>query len=91
MANASRVQPDAGPGLKARDIQILRLVFEGKSNKEIAALLSFSHGTVRVYVSHILAKLGVSNRSAAAFTALELGLIGPVQNSQPAAQRTAAH
>ena len=43
-----------------------RLLVEGKRNKEIAEALSLSMGTVRVYVSNILSKLEVSNRTEAA-------------------------
>ena len=48
--------------LSDRDRKILRLVEDGKTNKEIAIILNLSAGTVRNYLSEALEKLGVSNR-----------------------------
>ncbi|MFI0417365.1 ATP-binding protein [Spongiactinospora sp. 9N601] len=60
---------DAGPGsgdlLTPREVQVLRLVAEGRSNRDIAAELFISAKTVSVHVSNILAKLGVSSRTEA--------------------------
>ncbi len=52
--------------LSARELQVLALVAQGKSNPEIAALISLSEKTVRNHVSAILAKLGLENRVEAA-------------------------
>ncbi len=61
--------------LTARELEVLRWLSEGRTNKQIAACLSLSPGTVRVHVSHILAKLGVENRTAAARYAISRGLV----------------
>lgn len=62
--------------LTARELDVLRLLVQGKTNREIAAILIISAGTVKVHVEHIIAKLGVSDRTQAAVRAIELGLIG---------------
>jgi RNA polymerase sigma factor (sigma-70 family) len=64
-----------GDNLTERERQVLALIAEGMTNKEIAQQLSLSPGTVRVYVSHVLAKLGVGNRTEAARLALENNLV----------------
>ena len=53
---------------------VLKLVSEGKTNREIAQTLYLGEGTVRNYVSSILSKLGVSNRAEAAAYAVEHNL-----------------
>jgi ATP/maltotriose-dependent transcriptional regulator MalT len=56
----------AGPGgLTRRELEVLRLVVEGKTNDEIASVLVVSRHTVRRHVQNIFAKLGVTSRSAA--------------------------
>jgi predicted ATPase/DNA-binding CsgD family transcriptional regulator len=55
----------AGLGLTQRERDVLRMMASGKSNQEIADALFVSLGTVKVHVTHILAKLGVKSRSAA--------------------------
>jgi NarL family two-component system response regulator LiaR len=61
--------------LTQREREILVLLTEGKTNKEIAKQLSLSEGTVRFHVSNILSKLGVSNRTEAVSFALQQGLV----------------
>ncbi|MEV0383724.1 AAA family ATPase [Nonomuraea sp. NPDC050643] len=61
-------------GLTARELEVLREVTRGRSNREIAQELFISVKTVSVHVSNILAKLGVSTRGEAAATAHRLGL-----------------
>jgi DNA-binding CsgD family transcriptional regulator len=61
-------------GLTARELEVLRLVAEGRSNREIAGELFISAKTASVHVSNILAKLGVGNRGEAAATAHRLRL-----------------
>ena len=71
LLQASRKPDKVGDDLTERERQVLALIAEGQTNKEIARQLSLSHGTVRVYVSQVLAKLGVGNRTEAARWALE--------------------
>ncbi len=52
-------------GLTQREREVLQMMAAGKSNQEIAAALFVSLGTVKVHVTHILAKLDVKSRSAA--------------------------
>jgi two-component system response regulator DevR len=60
--------------LTAQEMQVLNLVSEGKTNREIAKALYLGEGTVRNYVSNILSKLGVSNRAEAAAYAVQHSL-----------------
>jgi DNA-binding CsgD family transcriptional regulator len=64
------------PGLTGRELEVLRLVAAGQSNREIAAALVISPKTASVHVSNILAKLGAATRTEAAVKAHERGLIG---------------
>jgi DNA-binding CsgD family transcriptional regulator len=66
--------PRAAGGLTAREVEVLRLVAAGKTNRAIAADLFLSERTVDRHVSNIYAKLGLSSRSAAAAFAVEHGL-----------------
>ena len=63
--------------LTAREVEVLRLLASGLTNGQIADALSVSPGTVKNHVAHIIAKLGVSDRTQAAVRALELGLLTP--------------
>jgi DNA-binding NarL/FixJ family response regulator len=69
----ARPQPLPDP-LSERELEILRRLAAGDSNKEIAALLVIAEGTVKNHVTSILAKMGVSDRTQAALKARELGL-----------------
>lgn len=60
--------------LSQREREVLQLLAEGKTNREIAGNLTLSVSTVKIHVEHILAKLGVSDRTQAAVRAVELGL-----------------
>ncbi len=66
--------PPANP-LSPRELQVLRLLARGKTNREIAAELTITQHTVKVHVEHILAKLQVSHRTQAAVRAMELGYL----------------
>ncbi|MFJ2028541.1 helix-turn-helix transcriptional regulator [Streptosporangium sp. NPDC087985] len=68
--------PSADPLLTPREQEVLRLVSQGRSNRDIAAELFISAKTVSVHVSNILGKLGVSTRGEAAAAAHRLALIG---------------
>jgi DNA-binding NarL/FixJ family response regulator len=61
--------------LTDRELQILHLLAKGYSNPEIAKEIHLARGTVRNYVSAILQKLGVADRTQAAIEALRLGLV----------------
>ncbi len=61
-------------GLTPRELEVLRLLAEGRSDREIGAVLFISHRTVMRHVATVLAKLGVENRTAAARHALRQGL-----------------
>jgi DNA-binding CsgD family transcriptional regulator len=65
-------------GLTARELEVLALVAEGRSNRQVADALFISAKTASVHVSNILAKLGVTSRVEAAAVAHRLGLLaGP--------------
>ena len=72
--------PAAGPapgrpsGLTEREVEVLRLIAKGRTNKEIAAELFISEKTVHHHVSSIFAKIGVGNRTEAAAFANRNGL-----------------
>jgi DNA-binding CsgD family transcriptional regulator len=75
-APAASVEPAADPlGLSAREIEVLRLVAAGKSNRQIAEELFISTNTVDRHVSHILSKIGASNRAEAAAYAAKQRLL----------------
>lgn len=61
--------------LTARELQVLALVAHGRSNREIAKALGIAEKTARVHVSNILSKIGVSDRTQAAITAIQRGLV----------------
>jgi len=61
--------------LTPREVVVLQLLAQGQTNREIARTLGVSVGTIKVHVQHIIAKLGVSDRTQAAVRAVELGLL----------------
>ncbi len=61
--------------LTDREVDVLKLLARGHSNKEIACFLHVTEDTVKTHVHHLLAKLGVRRRTQAALAALRLGLI----------------
>jgi DNA-binding NarL/FixJ family response regulator len=67
-------QPGEDDDLTAREREVLALIADGATNKEIAATLVVSENTARNHVSHILSKLGFSRRSEAAAYAVKKGL-----------------
>jgi DNA-binding CsgD family transcriptional regulator/tetratricopeptide (TPR) repeat protein len=79
-AAESAVAQPAAPGdelgLTPREREVLALVAEGRTNRQIAEALFISDKTASVHVSNILAKLGVANRAEAAATVHRLGLTG---------------
>jgi DNA-binding NarL/FixJ family response regulator len=61
--------------LSPRELDVLKLVAKGLSNKEIGSELRVVEGTVKVHLTNILAKLGVSDRTQAILTAVKRGII----------------
>jgi DNA-binding NarL/FixJ family response regulator len=62
-------------GLTARQIEVLRLVAGGRSNREVAAELYLSEKTVSRHLTNIFTKIGVSSRAAATAFAYEHGVV----------------
>jgi DNA-binding NarL/FixJ family response regulator len=82
VAEFARLTPESYTGpealiepLSEREEEILRLLAQGLSNKEIALRIHLAEGTVKNYISAILAKIGARDRTQAALRAKELGLI----------------
>jgi DNA-binding NarL/FixJ family response regulator len=78
----ARLAPPARPidaglsePLSERELDVLRLLAEGLSNREIGLKLSLTEGTVKNYVTNVLQKIGVRDRTQAALRGRELGLI----------------
>lgn len=61
--------------LSPRELDVLRLLADGKSNKRIADALGIAEGTIRTHVSNILAKMGADDRTQAATEALRRGIL----------------
>ena len=70
LANRSSVDP-----LTERELDVLRLLARGQSNREIAAELSIAENTVRIHVGHILQKLAVEDRTQAVILAFQTGIV----------------
>ena len=64
-------------GITPREVEVLRLLAQGRTNPQIAQELAISRGTVKIHVQNIIAKLGVSDRTQAAVRAIELGIFEP--------------
>jgi DNA-binding NarL/FixJ family response regulator len=80
----SRQMPAVLESLSPREVQVLRLVADGKTSKEIAVLLDLREQTVRSYRKTMMKKLGVNNVAGLTHLALSTGL---TQNSRVASQR----
>ncbi len=63
------------PALTERETDVLKLIVGGNSNKEIASALFISEATVKTHINNLLGKLGVSDRTQAATTALQRGIV----------------
>jgi DNA-binding NarL/FixJ family response regulator len=73
----SPIDASGSSHLTEREKEILQWVARGLSNRTVAEGLNLSEGTVKIHVSHILAKLHVSSRIEAALWALQKGLVAP--------------
>jgi len=82
-ANLGGSGADRRPELSPREHEVLGLVAQGRSNKEIAAALDIAENTVKNHLKNILEKLHLENRVQAATYALRQGLVGkpPKQNA----------
>jgi two-component system NarL family response regulator len=65
----------SGPALTTRELDVLKLIVAGCSNKEIASRLFISEATVKTHINSLLSKLGVTDRTQAATTALQRGIV----------------
>ena len=65
----------SGSDLTSREMEVLELIVRGQSNKGIGSSLSISEATVKSHINNILSKLGVTDRTQAATTALQRGLV----------------
>jgi DNA-binding NarL/FixJ family response regulator len=65
----------ADDGLSEREVEVLRCVAAGKSNKEVAAELGISEGTIKTHMKNILPKLSATDRTHAVMIALKRGIL----------------
>jgi DNA-binding NarL/FixJ family response regulator len=72
--------PESPETLTERETDVLRLLAQGKANKEIAVALSIGENTVKTHVSNVLEKLGVQSRTQAALYAAQIGLV-PIEGT----------
>ena len=74
-ANAPLTAQASANVFKRRELEVLRLVAKGLSNREIAAQLVLAQSTVKWYLSELYGKMGVANRRQAEIRAREMGLL----------------
>jgi non-specific serine/threonine protein kinase len=70
-------RPAAAHGFTARELEVLRLLVAGRSDREIAEALFVARRTVQTHVAAIFGKLGVRSRTAAATAAIAAGVVPP--------------
>jgi DNA-binding NarL/FixJ family response regulator len=79
LTRLSQLAADTGvsslDNLSGREVEVLQLVAQGRSNREIAGDLFLSEGTVKIHISHIMGKLGLDRRTELVRYALSKGLI----------------
>lgn len=71
----NQLRVPSGDVLSERELDVLRLVAKGQSNKEIAGAIHISQATVKTHLIHIFRKLDVNDRTAAVTVAIERGII----------------
>ena len=69
--------PESPEALTERETEVLRLLAQGQSNKQIARSLNNTEQTIKSHVSRILSKLGVQSRTQATLYAIRTGLVAP--------------
>lgn len=69
--------PESPEALTERETEVLRLLAQGRSNKQIARSLNNTEQTIKSHVSRILSKLGVQSRTQATLYAIRTGLVAP--------------
>jgi DNA-binding NarL/FixJ family response regulator len=69
--------PESPEALTERETEVLRLLAQGQSNKQIARKLNNTEQTIKSHVSRILSKLGVQSRTQATLYAIRIGLVSP--------------
>lgn len=69
--------PPNAPSLTERETEVLRLLAQGQSNRQISQTLSITEKTTKTHVSNILGKLGVRSRTQATLYAIRVGLVSP--------------
>ena len=74
-AGAKLADRMGAPVLTGRELEVIRLVAAGRANKEIAAELSVSEGTVKSHLNSVTSKLGVTSRTEAALIAIRRGIL----------------
>jgi DNA-binding NarL/FixJ family response regulator len=65
----------SGHELTVRELEVLELIVKGQSNKEIGGSLSISEATVKTHINNLLSKMGVTDRTQAATTAIQRGIV----------------
>jgi DNA-binding NarL/FixJ family response regulator len=73
----SQVRAPVVEPLSQRELEVLRLVAKGATNREVARRLFISEASVKAHLLHVYAKLGVNDRAAAVAAAYERGLLTP--------------
>jgi len=87
-ATGNAATEDVLTALTERERQIMHLVSEGLSNKEVGRQLNISDGTIRVHLHNIYQKLAISNRTALAAVAFSHDNVSPVRSARLIASRT---
>ncbi len=85
-ALSSRAPEPTGGPLTRREVEVLRLVATGMTNRAVAAELFLSEKTIARHLSNIFAKVGVTSRAAATAYAFKNGVVGSDQTGQPEAR-----
>jgi DNA-binding NarL/FixJ family response regulator len=80
--HAVRRRKDRPAGLTTREVEILRLLARGLSNRQIAERLTIARRTVDNQVDHVHTKLGVSNRARASLVAVRYGLMSVTDDGE---------